>query len=141
MQTFTPEHPCITLASHHNYAEFAKLELAHRRQHKYPPFERMARLIVRSEKEDAASAFADVLATAFKEAMKRSANAQGQTPVRLLGPAECPVFRLNNFYRFHFQVQSDSSAVLHDVLRNVLALAKPPSGVEFQVDIDPYSML
>ncbi len=90
-------------------------------QHKYPPFQRMARLIVRSEKEDAASAFADVLATAFKEAMKRSANAQGQTPVRLLGPAECPVFRLNNFYRFHFQVQSDSSAVLHDVLRNVLA--------------------
>ena len=61
--------------------------------------------------------------------------------IRLLGPAECPVFRLNNFYRFHFQVQSDSSAALHDVLRNVLALAKPPSGVEFQVDIDPYSML
>ena len=141
VQTFTPDHPCITLASHHNYAEFAKLELVHRKLHKYPPFERMARLIVRSEKEDAACAFADVLATAFKEAMKRSANAQGQTPVRLLGPAECPVFRLNNFYRFHFQLQSDSSAVLHEVLRNVLALAKPPSGVEFQVDIDPYSML
>ena len=141
VQTFTPDHPCITLASHHNYAEFAKLELVHRKLHKYPPFERMARLIVRSEKEDAAAAFADVLATAFKEAMKRVTNAQGQTPVRLLGPAECPVFRLNNYYRFHFQVQSDSSAVLHEVLRNVLALAKPPSGVEFQVDIDPYSML
>ena len=38
-------------------------------------------------------------------------------PVRLLGPAECPVFRLKNFYRFHFQVQSDSSAHLHDVIR------------------------
>jgi primosomal protein N' (replication factor Y) len=59
----------------------------------------------------------------------------------LLGPAECPVFRLNNFYRFHFQLQSDSSALLHDVLRNVLTVAKPPSGVEFQVDVDPYSML
>ena len=87
------------------------------------------------------AAFADVLATAFKEAMKRTPTQPGRSPVRLLGPAECPVFRLNNFYRFHFQVQSDSSAVLHEVLRNVLALAKPPSGVEFQVDIDPYSML
>ncbi|MFM8271424.1 MAG: primosomal protein N', partial [Gemmata sp.] len=77
----------------------------------------------------------------FKEAMKRTPTQPGRSPVRLLGPAECPVFRLNNFYRFHFQVQSDSSAVLHEVLRNVLALAKPPSGVEFQVDIDPYSML
>ena len=94
-----------------------------------------ARLIVRSEKEDAAGAFADTLAGAFKEALKRVAG------VRLLGPAECPVFRLNNFYRYHFQLQSDSSAKLHDVLRTVLAVAKVPSGVEFQVDIDPYSML
>jgi primosomal protein N' (replication factor Y) len=27
------------------------------------------------------------------------------------------------------------------VLRNVLAVARPPSGVEFQVDVDPYNML
>ena len=60
---------------------------------------------------------------------------------RLLGPAECPVFRLNNLYRFHFQVQSADSAVLHEVLRNVLAVAKPPSNVEFQVDVDPFNML
>ncbi|MDY3556107.1 primosomal protein N' [Gemmata sp. JC717] len=144
VQTFTPEHPCITLASHHNYNEFAKMELVHRKLHKYPPYERMARMIVRSEKEEAAAAFADVLATAFKEAIRRAMSTgrpSSEAPVRLLGPAECPVFRLNNFYRFHFQLQSDSSAVLHEVLRNVLALAKPPHGVEFQVDIDPYSML
>ena len=86
----------------------------------------MARLIVRSEKEEAASAFADTLAGAFKEAMKRipapsgfvslltgdhryasATFARRAPPIRLLGPAECPVFRLNNFYRFHFQVQSD----------------------------------
>src|SRR3984885_7691086 len=51
VQTLTPEHPCISLASNHNYGEFAKLELSHRKQHRYPPYERMARLIVRSEKE------------------------------------------------------------------------------------------
>ena len=140
VQTFTPEHPCITLASHHNYGEFAKLELVHRKAHGYPPFERMARLIVRSEKEDAACAFADTLAGAFKEAMKPGVGRKASA-VRLLGPAECPVFKLNNFYRFHFQLQSDSSASLHDILRTVLAVAKSPSGVEFQVDIDPYSML
>jgi primosomal protein N' (replication factor Y) len=38
-------------------------------------------------------------------------------------------------------VQSENSALLHDVLRTVLAVAKPPAGVEFQVDIDPYNML
>jgi primosomal protein N' (replication factor Y) len=139
VQTFTPDHPCITLASKHDFVGFAGMELSHRKQHKYPPFERMARLIVRSEKEDAASAFADTLAGAFKSAI--AASRPGAGAVRLLGPAECPVFRLNNYYRFHFQVQSDSSAILHEVLRTAMTVAKPPHGVEFQVDIDPYSML
>ena len=157
VQTFTPDHPCITLAANHDYGQFAGLELGHRKQHRYPPYERLARLIVRSEKEDAAAAFAEQLAGAFKEAIRRAVAdspglapgaglprpgaSPGLSPVRLLGPAECPVFRLNNFYRFHFQVQSENSALLHDVLRTVLAVAKPPSGVEFQVDVDPYNML
>ena len=145
VQTFTPEHPCITLAANHDFVTFAGQELAHRREHQYPPYHRMARLIVRSEKEDAAAQFADTLAAAFAEATKRNqANpvAPGSpAPVRILGPAECPVFRLNNYYRFHFQVQSADSALLHTVLRDVLVIAKPPSGVEFQVDIDPFSMM
>ncbi len=150
VQSYTPDHPCITLAAKHDYVSFATQEMAHRKQHQYPPFQRLARLIVRSEQEDAASNFADTLAAAFAEAMKRAdaknkdtANSErgGGPPLRLLGPAECPVFRLNGFYRFHFQVQSGDSAVLHAVLRDVLAIAKPPSGVEFQVDVDAYNML
>jgi primosomal protein N' (replication factor Y) len=163
VQTFTPDHPCITLAANHDFVGFAGQELTHRKEHQYPPFHRLARLIVRSEQEEAASQFADTLAAAFNEATKRIATptpargsepAQPQeaptearlqpakpSPVRILGPAECPVFRLNNFYRFHFQVQSADSAVLHEVLRTVLAVAKPPSNVEFQVDVDPFNML
>jgi len=136
VQTLTPEHPCIALAAKHAYVQFAGQELAHRKEHRYPPYERMARLIVRSETEELAGKFADELAAAFQEAIKRVS-----AEVRLLGPAECPVFKLKNFYRFHFQVQSASSGALHDCIRTVLAIAKPPSGVEFQVDVDPYNML
>jgi primosomal protein N' (replication factor Y) len=151
VQTFTPDHPCITLAAHHDFVTFAGQELAHRKEHQYPPYHRLARLIVRSEKEDAACQFADTLAGAFQEAIKRATLAPAASPtnstppppaqVRLLGPAECPVFRLNSFYRFHFQIQSADSAVLHEVLRNVLAVTRPPTGVEFQVDVDPFNML
>ena len=136
VQTYTPEHPCITLAAKHDFETFATQELIHRKAHQYPPYQRMARLIVRSEKEEAANAFSETLAGAFREATKRAGG-----PLRLLGPAECPVFRLNDYYRFHFQLQSESSAVLHSVLREVLAVARPPSGVEFQVDVDPFSMM
>jgi len=137
IQTFTPEHPCIALAAKHDFVTFAGQELAHRKEHRYPPFERLVRLIVRSTKEEPASQFADTLAAAFSGAILRAQ----PNSLRLLGPAECPVFRLKNYYRFHFQVQSPDSGVLHNVLREVLAVAKPPSNVEFQVDVDPFNML
>ncbi len=137
IQTYTPEHPCITLATSHDYRTFAGTELGHRREHQYPPFQRLTRLIVRSETQTAAEAFAQQLAGTFKEAMKRI----NPNPVRLLGPAECPVFKLNGFYRFHFQLQSDNAGVLHTLLREVLSISKPPHGVEYQVDVDAYSMM
>ena len=142
IQTFTPDHPCITLAANHDFVSFAGQELTHRKQHQYPPYQRLARLIVRSEKEEAAAQFAETLAGAFHRAVspglapgagEPGAGEPGASPgltgktVRILGPAECPVFRLNNFYRFHFQVQSADSAVLHEVLRTVLAVARPPA--------------
>jgi primosomal protein N' (replication factor Y) len=137
VQTYTPEHPCISLAANHDFEAFAKLELGFRKEHQYPPYQRLARLIVRSESEEAAGAFADQLAGAFKAATTRVKSGA----IRVLGPAECPVFKLHDYYRFHFQLQSESSGTLHQVLREVLAVSKPPSGVEFQVDVDPFSMM
>ncbi len=140
IQTFTPDHPCISLATRHDFISFSKQELGHRREHNYPPYQRLARLIVRSEKESLAAAFAETLAGAFKAAVARVTK-PGAPSLRLLGPAECPVFKLNGYYRFHFQIQSENAGMLHAVMREVLSAAKPPHGVEFQVDVDPYSML
>jgi primosomal protein N' (replication factor Y) len=142
IQTFTPEHPCIGLAAKHDFLKFAELELAQRKAHQYPPYQRLVRLIIRSLKEEAASRFADQMADLFKASLKLP---QHQPPtaagIRLLGPAEAPVFRLNNYFRFHFQLQSASAALLHQVLRDVLALARPPHDVEYQVDVDPSNMM
>lgn len=139
IQTFTPDHPSINLAATHDYLKFAELELAHRKEHQYPPYQRLARLIVRSQNENAAMTFADTLAGAFREALKKP---ERQSPgVRLLGPAEAPVYRLNGYYRYHFQLQSASPRLLHEVLREVLSVARPPSSVEYQVDVDPFNML
>jgi primosomal protein N' (replication factor Y) len=142
VQTFNPEQPCIALAAAHDYAGFVSQELGHRRAHNYPPYQRMARLIVRSRDRDAAGVFAERLTAEFTKAMRGlTAGAGISTEVRLLGPAEAPVFRLKGFYRFHFQLQSPSSATLHHLLRTVLHTIRTPSGVEFTVDVDPLNML
>src|SRR5207244_12495973 len=125
--------------------------MAHRHEHNYPPYQRVARLIIRSKKADKAATFADRLAADFQHAMKvlqprhsLSSGGRGRGEgegVRLLGPAEAPVFRLKGFCRFHFQLQSASPAALHQLLRTVLSAARPPSAVAFTVDLDPVQQL
>lgn len=140
VQTFNPEQPAVALAAKHDYLTFVQQELAQRHEHNYPPYQRMARLIVRGKRQDVAERFAATLAEAL-------ANAHGLQPVgltdqlRILGPAECPVFRLKGMYRYHFQVQSSSHTMLHRVLHRVLDAVHVPSGVEFTVDVDPYDMV
>jgi primosomal protein N' (replication factor Y) len=142
VQTMSPEHPSIALAATHDYLHFAEAEMKHRRAHNYPPLQRLARLIARSKDEKAAGDYAESLAGAFRAALEQlQRGATESSDLRLLGPAECPVFRLKGYYRFHFQLQSSSSAFLHQVLRAVLPAVRLPSGVELTVDIDPQDML
>jgi primosomal protein N' (replication factor Y) len=144
IQTYSPEHPCIALAANPDYETFVARELEQRRLHNYPPYQRLVRLIVRSLDQEAAAQFAEKLAGAFRAALQSEAGrteSNSTAAVRLLGPAEAPVFRLNGYYRFHFQLQSPSAAQLHRVLRDVVAVVRPPAGVEFQIDVDPFNML
>lgn len=140
VQTFQPEHPSIALAARHDYHGFAAAELSHRHKHGYPPYQRLARLIVRGKNAKTAGEYADRLAAAFEQAQERLQKTQAGE-IRILGPAEAPIFRLKGYHRFHFQLQSPSSAYLHDVLRQTLPTAKPGHGIEVTVDIDPQDML
>jgi primosomal protein N' (replication factor Y) len=142
VQTFNPEQPCIALAAAHDYLHFAEQELAQRRVHRYPPYQRLARIIIRGRDQRLPADFCERVAAAFNTARSRLAGPDG-TPadVRLLGPAEAPVFRLKGYYRFHFQLQSPSPAALHQLLRAVMPTLRAPAGVELTVDVDPFNML
>jgi primosomal protein N' (replication factor Y) len=142
VQTWNPEQPCIALAAKHDYLNFVAAELAARREHAYPPFQRMARLIVRAREQAKAESFAELLSASFQHALPRLQTKSAQAAeVRLLGPAEAPVFRLKNYYRYHFQLQSPSPGTLHQLLRAVLPTLRVPAGVEYTLDVDPLNML
>jgi len=142
VQTFNPEHPSIALAAAHDYETFVAGELAHRREHNYPPYQRLVRLIVRGRDQEAAGSFAERLAGVCRTALGGLATPAAPRPeVRLLGPAEAPVFRLKGYCRFHLQLQSPSAATLHQLLHAMLPVLRPPAGIEFTVDVDPLNML
>lgn len=142
IQTFNPEHPAITFAAHHDYLNFVRVEAQHRRDHGYPPYQRMARVIIRGQKEDEVQQFADHLGTVLQQA-KGSIQplANQKNDLRILGPAEAPVYRLKGFYRFHLQIHSASSGLLHQLLRPIVQSMRVPGSVEFTVDVDPWNMM
>ncbi len=138
VQTFSPEHPAIQAASQHDYETFAKQELEQRKKYSYPPYGRVARIIIRGPDEGATERFAESLVERL-EAIRTLQGAE----VRILGPAPPPMSRLRGKFRFHILMQCTEAAILGAVIRRATADLKPPakSDIQYVIDIDPMDML
>ena len=139
MQTYRPEHYSMAFAYGHDFGGFFQHETAQRRGVTYPPFSRLARLIVESPKAEQAEATSQRIGEMLR----------GQIPPRsdvtVLGPAEAPIARLHDRYRWHLLVKSVSSRALHQCVSAGLTTARRHKAVprltRVSVDIDPVSFL
>lgn len=135
VQTGQPEEPAIILASRHDFVAFATAELEHRRQLKAPPFEKMVRVILRSEDEALVQQESRRLVDALASAVRDKANG-----IRILGPAPAPTMRLEGYFRFHFQMTCPNLEDALALWREVGLPWKLASGVEMAVDVDPLNL-
>jgi primosomal protein N' (replication factor Y) len=133
VQTYHPDHPCIRLAARHDYRTFAEAELNARQLHGFPPSGRLARIIFRSKVEKKVREEAQRWCDGMQPYVRHG--------LRILGPAEAPLKKLEGWYRHHLLVLSGSARLLHESLRAVEKTLVPPGGVEFTIDIDPMNML
>ena len=102
-----------------------------RRQGGWPPFGRLAALIVSGREE------AQVDRTAA--ALGRTAPHTGD--IRVLGPAPAPLAMLRGRHRRRFLLRTRRDLRPQDVIRDWLAPLSLPSQTRLQIDIDPYSFL
>jgi primosomal protein N' (replication factor Y) len=134
VQSLNPDHYAVRMAARQDYAGFYAKELEFRRLMRYPPFSALANILVRSEKEEEAERMSAEVAGVLKEA------GEG---VKVLGPAEAPVARLNKEFRRQTLVKSASRPRLNELLRGVFRHAseqKWPAGA-LVIDVDPLSLL
>ena len=132
LQTHQPEHPVMrALISGDREAFYAK-EIDERERSAYPPFGRLAALIVSGgDRHEAES-----------HARKIAATAPLDEAVRVLGPAEAPLALVRGRYRFRLLVKSPRAYDLSGYLRGWLANAPKTRGtLKLEVDIDPQSFL
>ena len=135
VQTACPTEPAIVLAARHDYVRFAQRELANRRQMNSPPFEHLARIIVRGPSEPDVKAEVQRMAVAFREQV-----AALGSPVRLLGPAPAPVARLKGSYRYHFQLAAVELEAIQTLWRAMSGYMSRVRTVEYAIDVDPLNL-
>lgn len=136
VQTRHPDHPSLVAAIRHDFRDFARGELRSRRELDYPPFGRLARIVLEGEAAEVERR-AEELATLLREVVGRAAWEPGT--VQVLGPAPAPIERLRGRYRMQVLVKARDTRRLARVLRAVPRSARGP--VRTIVDVDPVSMM
>lgn len=131
LQSFMPDHRIIQSIVSNERDAFLKIEAEERRQAGMPPSGRLAGVIISAKKEDAARRFADHLAQ----------TAPVVDGLRVLGPAQAPIFKLRHQYRYRLLVKASKAVKLQNVLAYWVLSQQSPSGVRVQIDIDPYSFM
>ncbi len=133
IQSYAVDNPGIVNAVGGDFATFMEGELEARRALGYPPFGRMARLLLRGREE------AELLREA--NLVARRLGHVAPTTVRVLGPAPAPLFRVNRWFRAHVILLGESTATLRNCIEAARVLDKGRSSVSVTADIDPIDVL
>jgi len=132
LQTHQPEHPVIKALVACDREAFYDSEIASRERTGYPPFGRLAALIVSGGERPATEGFARRLA----------AVAPRHDQIAVLGPAEAPLAVIKGRYRFRLLAKAARGADLSSYLRQWMAGAQKPTGsLKLEIDVDPQSFL
>jgi primosomal protein N' (replication factor Y) (superfamily II helicase) len=132
LQTHQPEHPVMKALIASDREAFYATEIELREKTHYPPFGRLASLLVSGSDKHATESHARRIAAA----------APHDEAVRVLGPAEAPLALVRGRHRFRILVKSPRGYDLPAYLREWMVKAPKKKGnIKLEVDVDPQSFL
>ncbi|MCA1596614.1 MAG: primosomal protein N', partial [Chloroflexi bacterium] len=134
VQSFSPEHYAIQAAAEHDFDRFYRDELEIRRQARYPPFVRIANIVVEDRSQAHAQSRAERVAGALRSIV-------GSREIDILGPAPAPLVRLHSHFRWHILLKAADRSELRDVCRSLRFALRGDDALHAQVDIDAMSLL
>jgi primosomal protein N' (replication factor Y) len=135
IQTHLPQDPAVRAASQHDFETFALAELKERRDFNYPPFSRMARVLVRGKDLAGTKLAAENAAAALRQHITNDA-------AQILGPSEATIAKLEGFYRWHILIKAKDSETLAGLFGGAAGdLLFKLKGADATVDVDPLSMM
>jgi primosomal protein N' (replication factor Y) len=131
LQTFDPEHPVMRALRSGSLSAFMAQEARERRPSHWPPFGRLAALIVSATDERTADATARAL----------SRTAPHGDGIEVLGPAPAPFALLRGRFRRRLLLKTSKDIAVQPILRDWLARTDIPRTARVDVDVDPVSFM
>lgn len=96
IQTYWPDSWAIKFASMHDYKSFYEEEIKHRKEHNYPPFCHIVRIVSEDTNADRA-----------KNQLAKVVSELEDAKISFIGPGMCFFQRLNKRYRYHIIIKID----------------------------------
>lgn len=136
IQTYTPEHYSIELASHHDYNRFYQQEMMMRKMGSYPPFYYITMLTLSHE---------DLMKVVdIAEKMTNYIRSKLSETTTILGPVASPIPRIKNRYRYQCLIKYKQEPNLGITLKTVLDQYQQQyasQGLTISIDVNPYMMM
>ena len=131
LQTFSPEHPVMQALIEGDLAGFMATEAGIRRPGGWPPYGRLAALIISADTAQAADALA-------RDVGRAAPRGEGVT---VLGPAPAPFAILRGRHRRRLLLKTRRDVAVQPILRDWLAHVRATGTARIDVDVDPVSFL
>lgn len=134
IQTFTPENDTIKQAAAQNYEAFYNEEIKLRNMLSLPPFSEIISICCEGKNEKL------VLDCANEIKNELNGFFESDNKVKLYGPAQLPVFKLNNVYRYRLNIRTDYKKNIRLPLANIIKakqLVKKFSSVSVYAENNP----
>ncbi|HEX3015024.1 MAG TPA: primosomal protein N' [Desulfobacteria bacterium] len=143
VQTFSPQDPSIKFAQTHDYQGFFTQEIGFRRALGYPPFNHILQAVLTSEAESSLIKCAQDLDGALRQEVAKL-NQNARHHLEILGPAPCPLRKLNNRYRWQLIVKGkkvdELKAAMGYAVKQLYEFGTT-GGLALSLDVDPIGMI
>lgn len=136
IQTYCPDHPAVIAAATHNRELLLEEELPARRELGYPPYRRLANLLVWGKREDEVRSAATQIALALNSAIISAGVGWS-----VLGPSPCVLSRIKGECRWHILIKAMPDDDIGSLVAPILAKRRRRDGVKVTVDVDPSNLL
>ena len=123
IQTYSPKNFVIEAAANHNYEKFYNYEIQRRRLQQLPPFSSMIELMIESKDANIGFMEAKKIAKKLNELSKDS---------KILGPAEAPLFKKNDIFRFVITILAVEDSIL-EYIKNLYPMYQNDKNITLNI--------